>query len=135
MTTTLESHWQTTVTLEVLNHHYEDPLYTRKILLRHGETGAVVQFGIMQFNFRNCTDQVRQEILEQSTPLGRILITHGLLRRISTHALLEIEPDEEIRRLLDIAQSEGGKPRKIWGRLATIYVDEKPAVALLESLP
>ena len=135
MTTTLERHWQTKVTLEVLATHHEEPLYTRKILLRHGETGAVVQFGVMQFDFRSCPAEVRDEILEQATPLGRILINHGLLRRISTHALLEIEADEEIRRALGFSATDVGPPRHIWGRLATIYVDEQPAVALLESLP
>ena len=88
MTVTLEKFHDTKVTLEVLDTRQAEHLYARKILLRHGETKAVVQYGIMQFNFNHCSNEVRDEILGESTPLGRILIAHGLLRRISTHALL-----------------------------------------------
>ena len=125
MTVTLEKHHETHVALEVLDTRRRDHLYARKILLRHGESGDVVQYGIMQFNFHHCSDAVREEILAQSTPLGRILIEHGMLRRISTHALLEIEPDQEMGEAL-------GSARAVYGRLATIFCDDEPAVALLE---
>ncbi|MEM1247012.1 MAG: hypothetical protein AAGA81_02835 [Acidobacteriota bacterium] len=125
MTVTLENFHDTKVTLEVLDTRRADHLYARKILLRHGTTGKVVQYGIMQFNFKHCSDAVRDEILEQGTPLGRILIAHGLLRRISTHALLELQPNDEIEAALETTQP-------VYGRLATIFCDEEPAVALLE---
>ena len=125
MTVTLEKFHDTKVTLEVLDTRRADHLYARKILLRHGETSEVVQYGIMQFNFRHCSEAVRDEILDQDTPLGRILIEHGMLRRISTHALLELEPNDEIAAAL-------GTQQPVYGRLATIFCDDEPAVALLE---
>ena len=125
MTVTLETFHDTKVTLEVLDAQRADHLYARKILLRHGETGKVVQYGIMQFNFNHCSTEVRDEIISQNTPLGRILIAHGMLRRISTHALLEITPSTEI---CGILETEGA----VYGRLATIFCDNEPAVALLE---
>ena len=129
MTVTLERFYDTEVSLSVLAEAHQEPLYARKILLHHGHTGRVVQFGIMRFDFRATSDAVRERILEKATPLGRILIEHGTLRRISTHQLVEITPDDEIRRVF---AREPGDMSPVWGRLATIFVDERPAVALLE---
>jgi hypothetical protein len=128
MTVTLERHHGGAVELVVLDQCRADPLYARKILLleRHGRA---VQFGIMQFDFRHCGAGVRDAILGRSTPLGRILIENGVLRRISTHQLLEIVPDDEIRRHFGLSAAW---PGRVYGRLATIFCNEEPAVNLLE---
>lgn len=88
MTVTLERFHRTVVRLEVLEEKRQDDLYGRKILLTHGETEAVLQFGILRIDLRCCTPEVRERIVEGRTPLGRILIEHGTLRTISTHGLL-----------------------------------------------
>lgn len=131
MTETLETHHRATVTLEVLARAHEEPRYSRKILLRSAKTAEVVQFGIMQFDFSCCNDTVRSEILEEATPLGRILIQNATLRRISMHGLLEIEPDAELKRVFGLAPYD---EQLLYGRLATIFTNDEPAVALLEVL-
>lgn len=146
MTVTLEAHHGDVVEVEVLDRVAYDGRYARRILLRRaggpGEArssrpGAVVMFGIVLLDFRFATEGARREILSESTPLGHVLIRHSRLRRISTHCLLEIEPDEELRRHFGLAACvprNAGRPR-VHGRLATIFCDEQPAVELLEVVP
>lgn len=144
MTVTLEAHHRGPVEVVVLDRALHDHHYARRILLLRGGTAAgesgrggsaVVQFGIMLFNLRFATGEARRDILSENVPLGRILIRHRQLRRISTHSLLEIEPDAEIRRHFGIAESAGRGAKRVYGRLATIFCDEQPAVELLEVLP
>ena len=146
MTVTLEAHHGGLVDVEVLDRVAYDGRYARRILLRRAtgpgcapspKPGAVVMFGIVLLDFRFATEGARREILSESTPLGHVLIRHSRLRRISTHCLLEIEPDEELRRHFDLGAcvvGKGGQSR-VHGRLATIFCDEQPAVELLEVVP
>ncbi len=143
MTVTLEAHHGGPVEVVVLDRVLHDDHYARRILLRRaanaggtsgGDGCAVVQFGIVLFNLRFATDEARRDILGESVPIGHILIRHRQLRRISTHSLLEIVPDAEMRRHFGIAES-AGEARRVYGRLATIFCDERPAVELLEVLP
>lgn len=129
MTVTLEEHHRTVLRLEVLQEMRQGHLYGRKILLTHGDTGAVLQFGIMRIDLRCCTPEIGNDILAAATPLGRILVEHGTLRRISTHGLLRIVPDEELRRHFGLAAESQGP---VYGRLATIFCDGEPAIGLLE---
>ena len=80
-----------------------------------------------RFNFDYCSDAVRDEIIEGVTPLGYILIKHNLLRRIDVHHFLLMHPNDEVAGYFQI---ENTGPT--YGRLATIFCDEKPAVELLE---
>jgi chorismate-pyruvate lyase len=129
MTVTLEAFHRTRVELEVLAQRQRDLLYARKILLRHGETGAVVQYGIMQFDLSYASAELRAQILAKEKPLGRVLLDHGVLTRIGTHGLLALEPDEELRRCFALPRGFSGR---VYGRLATIFCDDRPVVDLLE---
>jgi hypothetical protein len=135
MTVTMEAHYREPVEVEVLHEARSGECYARKILLRLASNRRVVQFGIMRFHFRFVGDEVRDRILEGDAPLGRILIEAGVLRRISTHALVRIAPNEELCRLFEIAARDGGgkgRPNWVYGRLATIFCNDEPAVDLLE---
>ena len=127
MTVTLEEHIGGPVKVHVLEEARNENQYARKSLLTDAATGKVVQFGILRFNFDHCRDEVRDRILEGNTPLGRILIEHDVLRRISTHALLRINPNEEIMTHFGLTEIT-----PVYGRLATIFCNEEPAVDLLE---
>lgn len=132
MTVTMEEHVGSTVDLEVIRDIREDPWYARKILLRSRDSGRVAMFGIMRFNFEWCSDDVRDEIIAHTRPLGHILIEHDVMRRISTHALMQIRPNSELTQAFDLNQDDGAEPTMVYGRLATIYCNEAPAVDLLE---
>ncbi len=102
-------------------------VYARKSLLFLPSTGRVVQFNIMSIDLDFCTEEMKPEIVAGSIPLGKILIDHNVLRRVSRHGLLCIEPNQEIREVFRLAQTT-----PVYGRLATIFVNESPAVKLLE---
>lgn len=144
MTVTLEQYHRGPVGVVVLDRVVHEHHYARRILLRrHADAGreagrgssGVVQFGIMLFNLGFASDEARLEILSEKTPLGHILIRYRQLRRISTHSLLEIQPDAEIRRHFGLPGTGPGSGKRVFGRLATIFCDEQPVVELLEVLP
>lgn len=148
MTVTLEAHHGGAVDVEVLERFARDGRYARKILLRcagggdegdgdavAGGTAGVVLFGIVLIDFRFTRAAARREILSETTPLGHVLIRHSRLRRISTHCLLEIEPDAEMRRHFGLGDQVDCRGSRVHGRLATIFCDGRPAVELLEVVP
>jgi chorismate-pyruvate lyase len=144
MTVTLEAHHGGAVDVEVLDRVAYDGRYARRILLRRAtgpgrgrssSLAAIVMFGIVLIDFRFATEAARREILSEATPLGHVLIRHSRLRRISTHCLLEIEPDGEMRRHFGLGDQVDRGGVLVHGRLATIFCDEQPAVELLEVVP
>lgn len=131
MTVTLERHYAGPVQLEVLEQLSTEPFYARRILLR-GPDGRVVQYGIMRIDLRRVQEPVRDRILSGDAPLGRILVDNEVLRRISTHGLLALRPDENVRSTLSSGPVPVAVPEILYGRLATILCNESPAVDLLE---
>ena len=127
MTVTVEAHHGKPVYLRVLRRHREGSWYARKILLLPVGTLQVVQFGIMRINLDLLDRKVRLKILEENTPLGRVLIKHNVLRRIEPTAYLRVTPNAELMRHFSLEL-----PVPTYGRLAYIHCDEKPAVELLE---
>ena len=127
MTVTMEDYHRTAVDLEIIDRRLDDALYARKIVLTKTGTGIPVQFGIVRFNFQYVTTAVRDEIVKGETPLGRILINHNVLRHIDLGALLRITAGPA---LADYLQMPAGSVT--YGRLATIFCNQQPAVDLLE---
>ncbi len=111
----------------MLQVHKENDVYARKILLALQNNGRVVQFGIMRVHLRYCSAKVKQEILAEKTPLGRILIENKVLRRIEPTAYLRVTPGPGMMTWFGLKE-----PRITYGRLALIHCDGRPAVELLE---
>lgn len=127
MTVSLEAHHGCQVNVEVLDTERSGDYYSRKIILHRQSDGRVVLFGIPRINLRLVDDQVREEILSQQTPLGRVLIDHNVLREVQLASLYRVTPGPDLCRLLGLAQ-----PQTTYGRTAFIYCDGYPAVELLE---
>lgn len=127
MTVTVEAYHGDLVNVRILERRHTDDWYARKILLTLQGSGRVVQFGIVRFHFRYCSEEVRNEIFAGQIPLGRILIKHNVLRRIQPTAFLRVIPGPAMMGWFGLDQ-----PRPTYGRLALIYCDEQPAVELLE---
>lgn len=127
MTVTMEEFYQTPVRVHVLGKRLDGDIYSRKILLERVDTGRVVQFGIVKFKLEYVLPAVRDEILRAETPLGRILINYNVLRHIDVGAILRITPGLDLSRWLDCRADEA-----VYGRLATIFCNQQPAVDLLE---
>ncbi len=127
MTVTVEAYHGGPVDVHVLDRKKDDATYARKILLALHNSGKIVQFGIVRIRLDFCSPEVRQAILAEDTPLGRILINHNVLRRIEPTAYLRIIPGPQMREWFGYAG-----PTPTYGRLALIHCDGQPAIELLE---
>ena len=127
MTVTMENYHRCSVEVRVLDRHQDENNYTRKILLLKKGTEQVVQFGIVRFNFEYVTEDVEQEIIEEKIPLGRVLIQHNVLRHIDLGAILKVETGAVLSEHFACPQQT-----TTYGRLATIFCNNRPAVDLLE---
>ena len=128
MTVTVESYHGSPVNVWVLERHYDGSYYARKILLALQSTDKVVQFGIVRMNLDMTSPAVREAILAARTPVGRVLIQHNVLRRIEPVAFLKIRPTAEQLAWF----GNGVEAEELYGRLAIIHFEGKPAVELLE---
>lgn len=127
MTVTVEAHYGSLVDVVVLERKHQGDEYARKILLRLQKTGAIVQFGMVRIRLEYCSPEVRAAIVAEQTPLGRILINHGILRRIEPTAYLHVTPGPAMMKWFGLTE-----PTPTYGRLAIIHCDRKPAIELLE---
>lgn len=127
MTERMEAFHKSAVDVRVLSRQITGNSYSRKILLLKQGTESVVQFGIVRFDLGSVSEKVREEILSEQTPLGRILIRHNVFRSIELGAILRITAGPG---LADALRMPVGAVT--YGRLATIFCDGRPAVDLLE---
>jgi len=128
MTVTLEAYHGDKLRLAVLNRKRQGDDYARKLVLKAGPEDKVVLSGVMRFHLEQCQEDVRREILAESTPLGRILIEHRVLRWIKPHAYLRVRLNDELRETFKAAPQTD----VTYGRVALIICHNCPAVELLE---
>jgi hypothetical protein len=126
MTVTVEDFYGGPVSVRVLQRIKENDTYARKIVLEHPRAGIVL-YGIVRIHLHYTNDAVRDAILTEQTPLGRILIEHDVLRRIEPTAFLRFEPTMTFAK--NYATST-----VTFGRLGIIHCDHRPAIELLEIL-
>jgi len=128
MTVTVEAFHGEPVDVRVLETQRSDEWYARRILLTKRTSGEVVQFGIARIRLQYCAPAVRDAILAEDTPLGRILIDHDVLRSIVPVAFLRVMPGPAL------AEWFGPDLGLLvtYGRLGAIHFDEKPAIEVLE---
>jgi chorismate-pyruvate lyase len=127
MTVAMEEHHQCRVDVKVLDSRLDGDVYSRKILLTRSGTSTVVQFGIVTFDFQYVTQAVKNEILSQQVPLGRVLINHNVLRHVDLNAILRITAGPALARHLQMRSGD-----VTYGRVATIFCNQQPAIDLLE---
>jgi hypothetical protein len=129
MTVTVEDYYHSPVDVVVLDRRRDGDSYARKILLKLRSDGRIVQSGIVRIRLDYCSEPVRAAILEEKTPLGRILIKHDVLRRIEPTAYFRLQPGPYLRNWFGRPD-----PFSTYGRLGIIHCDGQPAIDLLEVL-
>lgn len=127
MTVTMERFHESPVTVRIIDRRQSDSVYCREILLYKQGTEEAVQYGIVRFDLQFVTPNVRDEILQGDTPLGRVLINQNVLRHIDLGAILRITAGPRLAGYFNV---ESGATT--YGRLATIFCNQQPAVDLLE---
>jgi chorismate-pyruvate lyase len=127
MTVAMESFYGESVDVQVKKAKTSGEQYARKILLTRRSDRRVVQFGIVRLNFAFLGAEVRREIESQSTPLGRILIRHNVMREIELLDLWRVTPGPDLCRLLGTSTQ-----KTTYGRTAIIHCNGDAAVELLE---
>ena len=128
MTVAMEEFHRSPVVVKVLDRKLEGNIYSRKILLKRSDDGAVVQFAVMRFDLDMVLPAVRDEILSERTPLGRILINYNVFRFVDLGAIFRVTAGPVFAQLCGCAMGE-----VTYGRLATIFCNQHPAVDLLEA--
>jgi chorismate-pyruvate lyase len=127
MTVTVEAFHDCRVDVRVLDELREGDAYSRTSVLSCQATGKPVQFGVMRIEMGQLSDAVRRDIESGSTPLGRVLIRHNVLRHVELQDLWRVNPGPVLREHLRLAEAT-----PIYGRTARIVVEGRPAVELLE---
>ena len=127
MTVTLEKHHGSPVRVEPYLVHQHGDLYGRKLDLRTEADDRVVMTGILLFNMAITSPEIRARIVEREAPLGRILIEHGIMRRITSETFLRVDAADPLSARFGLAS-----PAPTYGRLATIFYEGVPAIDLLE---
>ncbi|MEM8866313.1 MAG: hypothetical protein AAGF31_12275, partial [Planctomycetota bacterium] len=98
--------------------------YAREIVLTRHSDGAVVQYGLVRIWLADLPADVRDEIRAQQSPLGRVLIRHGLLREVELISFWQVTPGPAIAKQLG--------DETVFGRSAQILLNERPTIQLLE---
>jgi chorismate-pyruvate lyase len=127
MTETVEAFHDSPVDVSVLRSRRDPGRYSREILLRRRSDGRVVQHGIVRLATDVLSPAVRAEIESERRPLGRVLISHGVLRQVHLAGVWRVVPGPQLAAALGMNPGE-----ETYGRTALIECDRAPAVELIE---
>ena len=119
MTVTVEDHYGEPIDVRVIATRRDGDSYSREILLELSSNKKVVQFGIVRIHLNCLSEAVRNAILEEKTPLGRVLIEHGVLRYIEPTAFLRIMPKTKLMGWFGMTE-----PRVCYGRMGVIFCND-----------
>ncbi len=127
MTVTVEAFHGQKVDVVVHRTKRLDNWYSREITLVTQQDKKIVQYGIVRLNVDQLSEPVWSRIESETTPLGRVLIDHNVLRQVQLCGLWRVNAGPS---LASIMQVENGET--LFGRTALIYCDGDPAIELLE---
>ncbi len=127
MTVMIEEFHNSEVDVKVLEEQDSGKHYSRKILLTRRSDGGVVQFGIVRLDMSTLPQVVQDQIRERKIPLGRILISHDVMRAVRLAKLYRFQAGEELAIHFGVAPGTD-----VFGRTAWMYCNGKPAIELLE---
>jgi len=130
MTLTLEAHYGRPIVLRTLFTCRQGDSYYRRVLLVHGPTGRPVEMGAIRIHLDLFRDEVRERILENHVPLGRILHEEEVLRESRPRAFLRVTPNPEMMGVFWMDE-----PQSLFGRRTLMHIDGAAAADVVEVLP
>lgn len=129
MTATVEAHHGGPVDVQVLVSRRVGDVYARKIILRLRGSGRPVQFAVTRIDLAMLSPAVRDEIVAEQVPLGRVLVQHGVLRTVEPTAYYSAEATPALADWLGLRA-----PEPLYGRLGVLTVEGRPAIDVAEIL-
>jgi hypothetical protein len=129
MTVTVEKYFRDPVEVVVEDWDQDGDFYCRRILLRTKTQGQFVQFGVVRIDLGMLTEPVREQILGQRLPLGRVLIEHNVLTNVKPVAFLKVSLGPQLTTAFDCPY-----PATTYARIGQISANGRPAIDVLEVL-
>ncbi|GAA5508679.1 hypothetical protein [Novipirellula caenicola] len=127
MTVTVEAFHGQKVDVVVHRTKRVDNWYSREITLVTQNDKKIVQYGIVRLNVDQLSEPVWSRIESETTPLGRVLIEHNVLRQVQLCGLWRVEAGPSLASIMQVEKGD-----TLFGRTALIYCDGDPAIELLE---
>src|SRR5207244_2426864 len=88
--------------LRVINSQQRGEAYYREVVLLLDKTNTSVEFGAIKINLDLFPAAARRAVLDENTPLGRVLTDFRIKHTSRPKAFLKIEADEFITEALRI---------------------------------
>jgi len=127
MTLVLQRHYGEPVRLEVLERGHQGDTYARKIVLRPMSRDTVVEVGVVRIDLSTLDEATRAKIIEARTPLGEVLITHDVMRRIEPRHYFRFSKGSPILECFGLPPVD-----EAFGRVGVIHCNGSEGVQLLE---
>ena len=130
MTLTLERHFGGRVTLRPLSTFVRGSWYFRRVLLAQEYTGRPVEMGAIRIRIDAFSQRVRQHILQNRVPLGRLLRDSHVRYESRPKVFLAVTPNPEMMGLFWMRE-----PRTLYGRRTEMIRGGSKIGDIVEILP
>jgi hypothetical protein len=127
MTAMMERFHGSPVDVRVLDRNLHGMAYSRKTLLVRRDSGKVVQFAFAQLDLSILSAAVRQAILNEQEPLGRVFTHHKLRCQIDVEAIIKVTLGRDLSKLFLRPVNE-----LTYGRIAHILCNGKSGCDVIE---
>jgi hypothetical protein len=130
MTLTLERHFGGRVALRPLSTFLQGPWYFRRVLLAQEYTGRPVEMGAIRIKVSAFPDRIRQKILKNDIPLGRLLRDGGVEYESRPKMFLSVTPNPEMMGVFWMRE-----PKTLYGRRTEMFRNGAKIGDIVEVLP
>jgi chorismate-pyruvate lyase len=111
MTPTLQGFYQQPIGLTVLSREIEQEEYLREVVLKVGDNGKTVEYGVIRICLGHFPARARQRVLEERQPLGGILLSEGIPHISWPQAFFRVQSDVHTETVLGLTM-----PCVLYGR-------------------
>ena len=130
MTRTLERHHNGPIIVRALSNFQEAGQFYRRVLLAKEESGQPVEMGAIRIRLNSLPKEHRARILENHTPLGRVLLDAGIVETTRPIAYLRLKPNPEMMGVFWMKE-----PKPLYGRRTLIGIGDADVADIVEILP
>jgi chorismate-pyruvate lyase len=130
MTTTLERHFGARVSVRLLSSQSRGRWCQRRVLLVQERSGRPVEMGAVRLDLAAFDARVRDRILGNEEPLGRILRSAGIDFRSQPKAFLALTPNAEMMGVFWMRE-----PSRLYGRRTVVVHHGTKIGDIVEVLP